>query len=95
MSEPSPSLGCSGSARLLLGQARARVEPDFAARARLDKVGIELELESSPKLGQGLRDSGGNGLRRKRLGFFLDLGFVRLREKFPKIVRLREKVTRS
>jgi hypothetical protein len=39
--EPSPSLGCSGSARLLLGQARARararVEPRLAARARLDK----------------------------------------------------------
>jgi hypothetical protein len=69
MSESSPSLGCSGSARLLLGQARARVEPDFVARARLDKVGIELELESSPKL--------------------------ELREKFPKIVRLRKKVTRS
>jgi hypothetical protein len=51
MSESSPSLGCSGSARLIFSRARARAEllyePQYRARLGLDKEEPELELGSS------------------------------------------------
>jgi hypothetical protein len=51
MSESSPSLGCSGSARLIFSRARARAEllyePQYRARLGLDKEEPKLELGSS------------------------------------------------
>ena len=82
-----PSLGCPSSAHLFLAQARAwaRVEPDFAARARLDRVetmfelGLELELSLQ-------------AWARAQLFFFFSSTFSAIKQQKEKEFKIRLKI---